>query len=307
MRVIITGGTGFLGSALTAGLVAAGHEVIILSRNPEKASGLPDGVPVVRWDAKTSYGWYTYADGADAIINIAGASIAGENLFPTRWSSERRRLLYESRINAGHAIVAGLQQVKTPPKVLIQMSAVGYYGPSGSEELTEDAPASGDFLSSITQAWEDGTKPVEALGVRQVIIRTGIVLDSDAQILKLMALPVRLFVGGPLGSGKQYISWIHRDDFVQAVLFLLEKADAAGAYNMTAPNPEMNQDFMKTIGEILHRPTFFPTPAFAFRLAFGELATTIVDGQRVLPARLQEAGYEFQYPELKPALEDCLS
>ncbi len=307
MRVIITGGTGLIGKALANSLAHDHHDVIVLSRNKNKTSGLAGGVQVVEWDARTAQGWGALADGAGAIINLAGESIAGEGFPPSRWTPERKRRIRDSRVNAGKAITEAIKAANNKPSVLIQSSAVGYYGTHGDQNITEDAPAGSDFLSDVSKEWEAATAEVEKMGVRRVIIRTGIVLSSKGGVLPLMSLPFRLFAGGPIGSGKQQIPWIHIDDQIGAIRFLMENAAARGAYNLSAPNPLSNAEFGKAIGRALGRPSFFPTPGIAFKLAFGELAMLLLEGQRAVPKRLQEAGYSFQYADADAALKDLFT
>lgn len=304
MRVIITGGTGMLGRALTADLVKDQHEVIVLSRSPKLVQGLPKQVRVEGWDAKSARGWGALADGADAIVNFAGANLAGEGFFPTRWTDERKKIIVESRTNAGRAVVEAVEQAAKKPRVVIQASAVGYYGQHGAESLTEDSPPGNEFQSQVCIDWENSTKPVEALGVRRAIIRTGVVLDFDEGALYRLALPFKLFAGGPIGSGKQQLSWIHPIDEVGAIRFLIDNPSASGAFNLTAPNPVTNAEFARTLGRVMGRPSLIPAPAFAFNLAFGEVAVVVVTGQRVLPKRLLDLGYTFRFPELEPALRD---
>lgn len=307
MRVIISGGTGLIGKAIANSLAHDHHEVIVLSRNRNKTSGLAGGVQVVEWDARTAQGWGALADGAGAIINLAGESIAGEGFPPSRWTPERKRRIRDSRVNAGKAITEAIKAAASKPAVLIQASAVGYYGTHGDQFITEDDPPGSDFLAEVGKVWEASTAEVEALGVRRVIIRTGIVLSTKGGVLPLMALPFRLFAGGPIGSGRQQIPWIHIDDQISAMRFLMENAAARGAYNLSAPNPLSNAEFGKAIGRALGRPSFFPTPGIAFRLAFGELAMLLLEGQRAVPKRLQEAGYVFQYADADAALKDLFA
>ncbi len=304
MRVIITGGTGLIGRALANSLAHDHHEVIVLSRNTNKTSGLDGSVQVVGWDAKSAQGWGHLADGAGAIVNLAGESIAGEGFPPSRWTSERKRRIRDSRVNAGKAIVEAITAAKDKPGVLIQSSAVGYYGTHGDEIITEESPSGSDFLAEVSRDWESSTAAVEKMGVRRVIIRTGIVLSTRGGSLPLQSLPFQLFVGGPLGSGKQQMPWIHIDDHVAAMRFLIDNVQASGAFNLSAPNPVNNAAFSKALGQAMGRPSFFPTPGFAFQIAFGELATLLLDGQRAVPQRLTEMGFTFQYPEAGAALKD---
>ncbi|MCS7251989.1 MAG: TIGR01777 family oxidoreductase [Anaerolineae bacterium] len=299
MRVLIPGGTGFLGRALAGRLQEAGYEVVVLSRQPERAR-LPPGVRAVRWDGRTAAGWAPLADGAFAIINLAGESIG------QRWTETVKRRIRESRLLASQAVVEAIAAAGTKPQVLLQSSAVGYYGPRGDQPLTEDDPPGTDFLARLGVEWEAITQPVEAMGVRRVILRTGVVLERDGGALAQMLLPFRLFLGGPLGDGRQGFSWIHRLDWVEAVKFLMEHSEARGPYNLTAPQPVCNAEFARTLGRVLGRPSWLPVPAFALRLAFGEGADFLLTGQLVLPRRLLEAGFQFRYPDLESALRAIL-
>lgn len=307
MRVLITGGSGFIGRALTENLLKDKHEVIVLSRNPNWVVGLPTGAQVVEWDGKTTSEWGHLVDGADAVINLAGENIAGEIPFGTRWTKKRKKAILNSRVAAGKAVVAAIAAAQKKPRVLVQASAIDYYGSfAGPELLTEDSQNGTSFLADVCRQWEAATELVEAMGVRRVIIRTALVLSMDEGILPWMVLPFRLFVGGKFGSGKQYISWIHIVDEVKAIRFLIDNEDAKGAYNLAAPHPLPNHEFGKAIGSVMGRPAYFPTPGFLFKIVFGEAAALLLRGQNVLPTRLQKAGYEFEFSEVVPALKDLL-
>ncbi len=307
MRVLITGGSGLIGRALSAELISRGHEVIVLSRSPERASGLPGGVKVVRWDARTSEGWGHLADGAGAIVNLAGASIAGEGFFPSRWTNEQRRIIRESRLNSSRAVVEAIEQAERKPGVLIQASGVGYYGFHGDEILTEEDGPGDDWAARFTaEEWEPSTAPVEQMGVRRVVARIGIVLSGEEGALPRLLLPFRLFVGGPMGSGRQWYSWISLRDEARALRFLIETEEARGAFNLTAPNPVTNRKFATIIGQVMKRPSFIPVPGFAMRLAFGEVAEVVLQGQRAFPQRLIDLGFEFRHPQAEAALRDLL-
>ena len=307
MRDVITGGTGLIGRPLTANLAADDHEVIVLSRSPERAPHLPDRVRAERWDARTAEGWGHLAEGAGAIVNLAGASLAGEGFFPTRWTAERQRVIRESRINSSRAVVEAVAQAAERPGVVVQSSAVGYYGFHGAEVLTEEAGPGDDWAARFTaEEWEPSTAPVEEMGVRRVVARTGVVLSTKGGALPRLLLPFRLFVGGPMGSGDQWYSWIHLQDQVRALRFLIETEEASGAYNLTAPDAMTNGDLAKLIGQIMGRPAFIPVPGIAMRTAFGEVADVVLKGQRALPQRLLDLGFQFQFPAAEAALKDLL-
>jgi uncharacterized protein (TIGR01777 family) len=305
MRVIITGGTGMIGQALSNSLAADGHEVIVLSRSPALAKGLSPKVKVEGWDARTPKGWGHLVNGADAIVNLAGANIAGDGFFPTRWSDERKKVIIDSRLQAGQAVTAAVEAAETRPAVVIQASAIGYYGVHpNTVDITEDSPAGKDWMAEVCVQWEASTEKVEQMGVRRAIIRTGVVLSFEDGALKRMALPFQFFAGGPFGSGKQPFSWIHPADEIAAIRFLIKHPEASGPFNLTAPNPLTNAAFARALGRVMNRPSLVPVPGFAFNMMFGEVATVVLDGQRVLPKKLLAAGYTFQYPEAEAALRD---
>lgn len=302
MHVIITGGTGLIGAALVQNLLKDGHQVTVLSRSPQqKQNPALSGAQIVGWDARTAQGWGEVADGADAIVNLAGAGIAD-----SRWSAERKREIVESRVNAGKAVMEAIRNAKQKPKVLVQSSAVGYYGPSDDTILTESSSPGGDYLSQVCFEWEASTAGAKEMGVRRPVIRTGVVLTTQGGALPKMLLPFQFFIGGPLGSGKQYFPWIHIDDEVRAIRFLLDSPTADGPYNLTAPNPPTNAEFSKQLGTAMSRPSLMPVPSFGLQILFGEMSTVLLDGQRAVPQKLQADGFQFQYAEAVPALHDVL-
>jgi uncharacterized protein (TIGR01777 family) len=286
---------------LAANLAFELYEVIVLTRHPERVTRLPQGVQAVGWDGRTAAGWGGLADGADAIVNLAGESIAAG-----WWTEARKRRIRESRVNAGRAVVEAVKAATRKPSVLIQASAVGYYGPHGDEAVTETTPFGNDFLASVCRDWEASSAEVESLGVRRAILRTGLVLSRVGGPLPLMRMPFYFFVGGPLGSGKQWFPWIHIADEVGAIRFAMKKTEAQGALNVCAPNPLTNADFSRALAKVMHRPSFMPAPAFAVRLMLGEMSTLLLDGQREIPQRLQQLGFSFRFAEAEPALRDLL-
>ena len=306
MKTIITGGTGLIGRALAGSLTRDGHEVILLSRRTPAVPGLAGNVKVVQWDAHTAEGWGHLVNDADAIVNLAGESIAGAGLIPTRWTEERKRLISQSRAGANQAVVQALQLAGDRKPVLIQGSAVGYYGPGGDSLLTEDSPAGNDYLARVCVESERQTQAVEALGVRRVIARTGLVLSAQGGVLSRLMLPFKFYAGGPSGSGAQWYPWIHIDDEVRAIRFLIESPQAAGVYNLSAPNPLRNRDFSRALSRVMGRPAFIPAPAFALKLALGELSTLVLDGQRAVPERLTKLGFKFGFSDAEAALRDLL-
>ncbi|MCB1055419.1 MAG: TIGR01777 family oxidoreductase [Acidobacteria bacterium] len=299
MRVLVSGGTGLLGRQLVAELTGAGHECIVLSRHPERVRGLPGGARAERWDGKTTHGWGTLVGEDTALVNLAGASIAGG-----RWSDARKAEILGSRVAATRAMVQAVKDAPIPPKVLLQASAVGYYGSTGDREIVETSPPGDDFLATVCVAWEAASRPVETLGVRRVLLRTGVVLSRDGGALPKMALPFRLFAGGPVGSGDQYVPWIHEADEIGAMRFLLERDDLAGPFNLTAPEPVTNRELSRRLGAALHRPALVPAPAFALRLLLGEMSGLLLGGQRALPEALAQSGYAFRFASLEAALAD---
>lgn len=307
MRVIITGGSGLIGRALTQSLAQDGHEVIVLTRDPKKVTGLPASATAIQWDAHTANGWGHLADGAWAIVNLAGAGIAGDGLIPQRWSERRKQILRDSRLNSAAAVIEAIAAAAQKPAVLLQASAVGYYEVhTDNRDVTESAPPGRGFLPELCVAWEASSEAAAGYGVRRVVLRSGLVLSQEGGILPRTALPFRLFVGGPMGSGQQWMPWIHIEDQIRAMRFLLENEQASGPYNLSAPAPVRNKAFGQAIGRALKRPAFLPLPAFALRLALGELAHTLLTGQRAMPQRLQAAGFQFHYTEIDKTMQDLL-
>lgn len=300
MRILIPGGSGLIGQGLIPALAADGHEIWVLTRRPELAH-LPGGAKACAWDARTAHGWENLLEGAGAIINLAG-----ENIGAAPWSEERLRRIRSSRSLAGQAIVEGLKRAKDGPKLLLQQSAIGCYGASQTQTFDETAPFGQDVLANICNDWEASTQPAEEMGVRRVVLRTGLYLTRRGGVLSRLMLPFRLFAGGPLGSGRQWYSWIHEKDWIEAVRFLIRTESAHGIFNLTAPEPVTNAEFGRTLAWVMRRPYLIPAPAFALRLVLGKMSSMVLEGQRVIPRRLQEAGYQFRFNKLHPALEDIL-
>lgn len=298
MRVLITGGTGLIGGHLARDLAAGGYEVVVLSRDPSPS--LPPGVRAVAWDGRTAAGWGHLVGGA-AIVHLAG-----ENIGAGRWTAARKQRIYDSRVRSGEAVLAAVEQAAEKPRVLLQASAVGYYGDAGDRELTEDSPLGSGFLAEVCRDWEAVTADVESLGVRRSVLRSGVVLAREGGALPKMALPFRFFAGGPVGNGRQWLPWIHVEDEVRAIRFLLGHETASGPFNLTAPQPVTARDFARALGRVLSRPAFLPAPAAALRLALGEMASALLASQRAVPGRLSELGFSFRFPAAEAALRDLL-
>ena len=306
MRLIVAGGTGFLGQPLCERLAGAGHEVVVLSRRPPTDAdaaqagwiGRP-GIRTLRWTAEASTsGWAACVDGADAIVNLAGESIADK-----RWSEEQKVRLERSRVDTTRALVSAIRAAPRPPRLLVSGSAIGYYGSRGDEILTEVSAPGDDFLARLSVKWEAEALRARETGTRVALLRTGIVLASDGGALAKMLTPFRLGVGGPLGTGNQYMSWIHREDWLALVEWIVAD-ERAGPFNLTAPTPETNAAFARALGVALGRPAIMRAPAFALRLAMGEMADALLlSSQRVMPERATAAGFTFTYQTLASALE----
>ncbi|HWQ04954.1 MAG TPA: TIGR01777 family oxidoreductase [Longilinea sp.] len=298
MKVLIAGGTGQIGRLLVNRLMEDGHAVWVLSRNPQKAN-LPLGAQVVGWDGRSPVGWQHILEQVDAVVNLTG-----ENLGAARWSVQRKAILRSSRLEPAQAIGNAISAASHRPALLLQSSAIGIYGIGKGQEVDENSPAGNDSLSQLVVDWEKSSLPVEKLGVRRIVVRQGIVLDDREGALPRMLLPFRLFAGGPVGSGKQWISWISRKDIADAILFLLKSETANGVFNLTSPQPLTNAEFGRTIARVLKRPYWMPVPAFILRMLFGEMAIVVLEGQRAIPSRLIESGFRFKYANLKSALEE---
>lgn len=296
MKVMIAGGSGFLGRALTKSLLADGHQVFILTRGTRAT----EGAQAVQWDAKTTNGWGHLVNEMDVMIHLAGKTLAS---WP--WTAATKQAFHDSRIIPGLALAQSIQQATHRPGIFIQASGINHYGLSGSL-ADESTPPGDDFLARLTVKWEDATKPIEELGVRRVVIRNAVVLAKDGGLLSLMALPIRLFAGGPLGSGIHAMPWIHINDWVGGVRHLIASENARGAYNLIAPTPTSNAEFNRILANVIHRPYWFPTPALLLRTLLGEMSVLILEGRFSQPKRLTESGYRFQFPGPREALVDLL-
>jgi uncharacterized protein len=301
-NLIITGATGFLGKKLVNDLRSDGYEITVFSRDINKAkSEVPSADAVVEWDYKKPEEWFEHVDGKYGIIHLAGA-----NLGSKRWTEEYKKILYDSRIDSSRSLVRAIKKSNKKPEVLISASAVGYYGERGEEVLTEDSPPGNDFLADLCKDWEDEVNKAAELGVRTVTVRTGVMLSKDEGALERMLLPFKLFVGGPLGNGDQWFPWVHLNDIINIYRFILDNPNVDGAVNASSPIPVKMKAFASILGEVLHRPALFPVPKFALKIAAGEVADYITESQRVIPKKLEENNYEFEFVEVKEALEDIL-
>ena len=300
MRIILAGATGFIGSGLREGLVEKGHEVVILTRQMSK-----ENQPGVRtryryWNPPGTGTWEKEVDGMDAVINLAGESIT------KRWTPEQKKNIAASRTGTTQALVRAVQKARKRPLFFLNASAVGFYGHHLNEELTEESPAGNDFLANTCRAWEQEVLKAEGLVPRVIRLRLGIVLEKQGGALAKMLPPFRLGLGGPIGTGRQWMSWVHREDVIGLILYCLEKNETNGVYNVTAPHPVTMREFAETLGHVLHRPAVFPVPGFLLKLLMGEMSGMILNGQKVLPKRAQSAGYSFKFPKLEPALKEIL-
>jgi uncharacterized protein (TIGR01777 family) len=296
VRILVAGGSGFLGQALVQRLRRGGHDVGILTRRAR-----PGAADHIVWTPDGTAGeWHRAVDGADAIVNLAGEGIAD-----ARWTNARKQALRESRILSTRSLVSAMRAATTRPHVFVSASGIGYYGDRGAALVTEDTPAGADFLATLCVEWEREAQAASDL-TRVAMLRSGLVLHASGGALGRMLLPFRLGIGGRLGSGAQYLPWIHRDDWTHMVEWMLQTSSVEGAMNVTAPQPVTNAEFTRTLGRALRRPTVLPVPAAALRLVFGELADTLLTGQRAIPQRGERLGFRFQYANIDDALQQLL-
>ena len=297
MHILITGGTGLIGRRLCKALLAEGHELTVLSRNPHTVqdkcgAGVRAMASLDEWQPARSF---------DAVVNLAG-----EPIVDARWTTHRKQVLWDSRITLTESLVQRIAAAQTRPAVLLSGSAVGYYGGRGDAMLDESADTGADFPARLCAAWEAAALGAETFGVRVCLLRTGLVLSRQGGLLGRMLFPFKLGLGARLGDGKQWMSWIHMDDYVAMVLSLLRDAQASGPYNMTAPQPVTNREFTATLAKVLHRPAPFIAPAWFLRFVMGERACLLLEGQKVLPQKIESAGYRFSFAKLADALQDLL-
>jgi uncharacterized protein (TIGR01777 family) len=299
MKIAVTGATGFIGRALCNELTKE-HNIIALTRSPQKASALFDkAVKIIKWNPNTLDGWEKCIESSDAIVNLAGANLASK-----RWTQNIKAEILKSRIKTSKVLVAAIKNAKSRPKVVILASAIGFYGPRGDEQLDEKSSNGDGFLTEVCQQIEGCSREFEALGVRSVIIRTGIVLGTSGGALPKMALPFRFYIGGFWGSGNQWISWISLADEIAAIKFLIENENLKGAFNLVSPQPLTNRQFFQILAAALKKPCWLPIPEFALKVMFGEMASGLfLASQRVYPTKLNDAGFECRHSNLKSALE----
>ncbi|MCL4511064.1 MAG: TIGR01777 family oxidoreductase [Bacteroidetes bacterium] len=303
MRVIVAGATGFIGSGLCKELAFQGHSVTALTRNPGTARlKLGNNIKVVRWDAKSVEQIVPLLENSDAVVNLVG-----ENISSRRWTKEQKDLILYSRVESGKAIANAFKKLSRKPEVLIQASAVGFYGDRGNDVIDETSSAGEGFLPLVSRQWEDSTLEVERLGIRRVVIRTGVVLNKDGGALPKILLPFKFYFGGTLGSGNQWLPWIHYNDEIASIMFLLEHQNLSGVFNLSSPEPATFERLSILVGTLLRSPSWFPVPSFALRLALGKMADELLlTSQRVFPKRLEESEFKFQFTNLLDALRDIL-
>ncbi|MEG4047374.1 thylakoid membrane protein ThyD [Microcoleus sp. Pol17_C1] len=306
MKVAIAGATGFVGSRLVEKLQAAGHQVVVLSRDAAKASRVfpasaYPNLEVVAYTPAESGDWQKSIAGCDAVVNLAGVPIAEE-----RWTEARQQAILDSRRLTTAKLVEAIVNANPRPSVLVSASAIGYYGTSETAEFDETSLAGNDFLAAVCKDWEAAAQPAKNAGTRLAILRLGIVLGMGGALAKMLP-PFKLFAGGPLGTGKQWFSWVHREDVVDLILYALQNSQVEGVLNATAPNPVRMNELCQTLGEVLKRPSWLPVPSFALELLLGDGAKVVLEGQKVLPKQTLASGFQYQYPTLKLALEEILS
>lgn len=302
MRIVIAGGTGFIGRALCSTLVKRGHRVIVLTRHLGQVHHRPElPVQAVEWNAQDSGPWEQVLEGADAVINLAGASIAD-----ARWTDLRKQLITDSRILTTRLLVRALSRWSSKPATFISASGIGYYGATDDHRLDEGAARGEGFLADLCLAWESEALRAAEFGARVVTLRTGMVLEQDGGALPKMLLPFRFFAGGPIMPGSQWVSWIHRRDHIGLIEWALANNGISGPLNAVAPEPVTMKVFCEVLGRVIHRPSWLPVPRFALNVLLGELGTLMTTGQRVIPAKAMAGGYRFQYPTLEQALRDVL-
>jgi len=300
MKILVTGGTGFVGTQLTSRLIQDNHEVTILSRSAKRSGEIPSGISYLQGDPTQKGPWQEAIKNHDAAINLAGASIFA------KWTEEHKKAIRESRVSTTRNIVEGIPSRSQKQFTFFSTSAVGYYGFCGDEELTEESPHGDDFLARIALEWEGEALKAKEKGARVVITRFGIVMGERGGALGQMIPLFKKYIGGPIGSGRQWFSWVHIKDLAEAFSFLLKYPEISGPVNVCSPNPVRNKDLAKALGRAFHRPSFMPAPGFMIKLVLGEFGSVILEGQRVIPKRLMDSGFTFQYPEIDKALQEIV-
>jgi uncharacterized protein (TIGR01777 family) len=300
-KIIITGATGLIGKQLSKDLHVKGYELCIFTREPEKSTKvLPYATSHVKWDINHPESWSKHINGANGIINLAGASIGDK-----RWTDKRKQVILNSRINGTAKLVEAVLKLDNPPKVFINASAIGYYADNGDKEVDETYPAGSGFLSEVCRQWEEAAQPVSAKS-RLVIGRFGIVLSKEGGALAKMLTPYKFYIGGPIGNGRQWQSWIHIQDLCGLIIWALENENISGVLNFTAPNPVRMDNFSKILGNVMHKPSFFRVPEFVLKLMMGESSEIVLKGNKILPKRVLELGYKYYFEDLQSALSDLM-
>src|SRR6476660_114184 len=296
MKVLITGAGGLIGKALQVSLREKGYDLLLASRSE------PQNDSYIQWSVEEGFTEPEKLEGIDAVVHLAGESVNG-----LRWTDDKKKAIRDSRVLGTRNVVSAISKLKARPKVLVSSSAIGFYGERGDEEVTESSPAGQTFLADVSKEWEGEARRAEDAGIRTVLLRTGIVLSKDGGALGTMLLPFKMGVGGVIGSGQQWMSWISLDDHVEAINFAIDNENIRGALNAVSPHPVTNEEFTKTMGEVLYRPTFIPLPQFAVSMLMGEMGDELLlTSTKVIPKRLEDAGFQFQYPDLKAALEHAV-
>ena len=297
MRVLITGASGLVGRELQKSLAAKGYDMLLASRSE------PADEQHIQWTVEEGFAEPEKLEGLDAFVHLAGENVSG-----LRWTEEKKRSIRDSRVLGTRNVVTAISKLKNRPKVFVASSAIGFYGERGDEEITESSAAGDNFLAEVSKAWESESRRAEDAGIRTVLLRTGIVLTKEGGALGTMLTPFKLGVGGVVGSGKQWMSWISMEDHIAVINYVIENENIRGAVNSVSPNPVTNEEFTKTLGDVLYRPTFLPVPEFAVSMVFGEMGDALLlASTKVLPKRLEDAGFQFKYPQLKPAIENAVA
>lgn len=303
MKMVLAGGTGFIGRHLCRTMLDEGHSLIVLSRHPERKPSPPNSrTRTVKWEGREDGSWADSCEGAEVVMNLSGAPIADK-----RWTPARKRELVNSRVFTTRSLLASIAKWKTKPHTFITASGVGFYGDRGFENLNEASPSGKGFLAELCQSWEAAAKEGEALGMRVLSVRFGMVLGLDGGALPKMMVPFRFFLGGPIAPGSQFVSWIHVTDLSRLILWLINNQSMSGPINGVAPDPVSMREFCRILGKAMNRPSYFPVPEFVLRMALGELAGMLTTGQRVYPERALEGGFAFSYPTLPDALQAIFS